>query len=393
MIRVTYLLVDGPVAGDGYDFYVKALRLADGLGYTSDVGAESAHHPPGWTSLLGAISWLGFRDPRAHQVVGLAIGVLVVVIAGLVGRRFVNDRVGVWAAVLAAVYPGFWILDTSVLSEPLALLIGGLLLLVLADLWERPTVTRALLTGAVMGLLALVRAEQLLLLVIVVVPVLVFNRRVSARRRVGFVAIVGAVTAAVIAPWSLYNLGRFEEPVLISSNLGSTMLAGNCAITYEGERLGFYDARCVLQVSMRSQGLDTSELDPAFREAAFDNMFSNVGRMPAVVLARHGRMLGVFRPSQTVDFVSEWMQSERWTVWAWIVSVWVLVPLAVYGGVAMWRAKIFMWPLVAPMLIVFVFVTLTYGEPRYHTPADLGLVVLGAAGVSELTNGFGRQRP
>ena len=87
------------------------------------------------------------------------------------------------AAFLAAVYPGFWVLDVQILSEPLGLVIGGLLMLVLADLWERPTLVRALIAGATSGALALVRSEQLALLFIAVVPILLLNPRVAVRRR------------------------------------------------------------------------------------------------------------------------------------------------------------------------------------------------------------------
>jgi hypothetical protein len=390
-IRVTYLVFGAPelVLGDGFGYHLEALRLADGLGYTSglgDVGAETAHHAPGWVTVLAAVTEIGGDSMRAHQFAGLCVGLGVIAVAALVGRRYAGSRVGVVAAFLAAVYPGSWVIEMQILSEPLGLLISGVLLLVLADLWDRPSLSRAVAAGAVGGALALVRSEQLLLLLIAVGPLLVLNRRISIERRLACAGVAALAALAVIAPWTIHNLGRFEEPVVLTTNAGSTLIAGNCPpTTYGGDLLGFYDGHCGRELALHLAGLDRSQSDPEYRDAAFDNMRDNLGRLPTTVLARYGRTLGIFRPSQTVGFAASWFGSATWPVWAWVTSFWLLLPLAGYGCVLLRRKRTLQWPLVAPLVITFLVVTIAYGEPRYHTPADLGLVVLAAVGLERLT--------
>ena len=134
-IRLLYVLTDDRtvIGGDGYTYHADALRLGAGLGYTTTgfngIPEPIAHHPPGWVTVLGAVSWLGGRSLEAHQLVGVVIGLGVVVVTGLVGRRYFSARVGAIAALIAAVYPGFWVLEGNILSEPLALLMVGLLTL------------------------------------------------------------------------------------------------------------------------------------------------------------------------------------------------------------------------------------------------------------------------
>jgi hypothetical protein len=389
IVRVLYLFHGAPVfvLGDGFSYHYEALRLADGLGYTSafgDVGAEIAHHPPGWVTVLAGVTEAGGRSMRAHQVTGLVIGLGVVALAGLVGRRYAGRRVGVVAAFLAAVYPGFWVLDVQILSEPLGLLVAGLLMLVLADLWERPTLARAALAGAVSGALALVRSEQLALLVIAVAPMLLFNNRITLRQRLAWTAVATLTALIAIAPWTIHNLGRFEEPVLLSTNLGSTLLAGNCPPTYAGELIGSYDILCTIGLNMRTPDLDWSQRDSRSLTAAFENMGKNIDRLPATVLARYGRTLGVFRPTQTVGLAASWAGSATWPVWAWVTSFWVLAPVAAYGSLLLRRSGTFQWPLVAPLLITLLVVTIAYGEPRYHTLSDFGIFVLAAVGLDRL---------
>ena len=390
LVRLVYLYNAAPVLvkGDGLDYYLVSHRVADGLGFTGALGREGAayaHHPPGWLAVLAAVTKLGADSMRAAQITGLVIGLGVILMAGLVGRRFAGRRVGVVAALLAAVFPGFWIIDVQILSEPLGLLVLGLLTLVLADLWERPTLVRAVLAGGLLGVLSLVRGEELALLAIAVAPILLLNRRLDVTRRFALLGASVAMVAVLIAPWAIYNQGRFEEPVILSTNVGSTLLAGNCPpLTYGGEFMGGFDTRCNFTVSRQNRGLDASQMDIKSRSAAIDNILGNERRMPATVLARYGRLLAVYRTTQTVEIDANWYGSARWPVWAWVTSYWLLVPLAVAGGIILRRSRRFQWPLVAPAVLVVLLATVTFGDPRYHIMADLGVVVLVAVALCEV---------
>jgi hypothetical protein len=398
VVRFVYLFHAAPVwvMGDGFDYHLQAHRIADGLGYTSAFGVQGqpyAHHPPGWVTTLAVVTELGGRSMRTHQITGLVIGLGVIVVAGLVGRRYAGRRVGVVAALLAAVYPGFWVLDVQILSEPLGLLVLGLLMLVLADLWERPTLVRAVLAGGVLGVLALVRSEELALLAIGVAPILLLNRRLDVKRRFAFLGAAGLTVAVVVAPWTLHNLGRFEEPVILSTNGGPALLAGNCPPrTYEGEFMGSFDTSCNYAQARQNPGLDASQLDVNARSVAIDNMRDNAGRLPATVLARYGRLVAVFRPAQTVQLDVDWLGTASWPVWAWVTSYWFLVPLAVAGSLVLRRSRRFQWPLVAPAVVVVLVATVTFGDARYHILADLGVVVLAAVAACEVVRRWQRRR-
>jgi 4-amino-4-deoxy-L-arabinose transferase-like glycosyltransferase len=388
-IRLAYVWSDDRpfVGGDGFDYSLSGVRLADGLGYTDARGNQTAHHPPGWITTLGILAQLGGRTLLAQQLLGVAIGLGVVAIAAFVGRRFFNARVGLLAATIAAVYPGFWIMEAQVLSEPLGLLIVGVLMLVVIELRDRPTLAWSVVAGATCGLLALVRPEQLALLVVLVAPVLFLAKSIDLPRRFVLFAVAAIAAIVVIAPWTLYNETRFENTVILSTNGGSTLLAGNCPPkTYSGELLGYYDITCnrVLSQQNAGQNLDRSEADPRSRRAAFTNIGDNLDKLPVTVAARLGRTLAVFRPAQTVDLTAAWFRSDTWPVWLWVASFWLLVPLSVMGAIEARRAGAFLLPLLAPALVAVPLIAVAYGEPRYHTPADLGLIVLAAVALDRL---------
>ena len=268
-VRITAVVLDDRwiMGGDGVSYHWESLRLADGLGYTSglgDIGEPIAHHPPGWVTLLGGFARFGWNSLEALQLFTSVIGLGVIVMCGLVGRRYFSPRVGIGAAFIAALYPGFWLLETGLLAEPLGLLVLGGLTMLVADLRERPSLLRATLAGALCGVLALVRSEQLALLAVIVVPVVLMSSGLSKSRRAGWCGMAVGAALAVIAPWTLYNETRFQETVLLSTNGGGTLLAGNCPPrTYEGDLMGFYDIRCNHALSLqRTQARQRGAADP-----------------------------------------------------------------------------------------------------------------------------------
>ncbi|HXC50304.1 MAG TPA: glycosyltransferase family 39 protein [Candidatus Limnocylindrales bacterium] len=391
-VRLTCVFTDGRpfVGGDGFSYSVEALRLADGLGYTSgwgDVGQPIAHHPPAWVTLLGLVSALGGRSLRAHQLTTVVVGLALIAVAGAVGRRYAGNRSGILAAFAAALYPGFWVVEANVLSEPLGLVLIGIFMLLVANLRDDPTLHRCLGVGAVCGLLALVRSEQSALLAIVVAPVLFRVPGLAPSQRISW--LVGAVLAfvTVISPWTIYNSRRFAQPVILSTNSGPALLAGNCPPwTYGGEFLGyFYNGMAFDGCGWgEAKGLDRSEQSPICIRAALHNMSAHLDRLPLVIAARLGRTVGVYRPTQTVQLTASWMGMGLSPIWAWVTSYLLLIPFALAGTVCLYRSNGFLLPLLGSVFVAFLVVSTFFGEPRMHTPSDLATVVLAAAGLNGL---------
>lgn len=397
-IRLAYILTDDRLlpGGDGFAYHFEALRVADGRGYTTwqpdSAGEELAHHAPGWVTVLGGWVALGGRSFVSQQLLGAAFGLVLIVLIALVGRRYVSPRVGVVSAFLAAIYPGFWLVEANLLAEPLGLVLLAGLLLGLAWFRDAPGVGRGVAVGALLGLLALVRSEQAALLVLVVGPTILLARTLSLQRRLVLLGAATATMVALLAPWAIFNQTRFEEPVLLSASGGFTLLAGNCEpYTFEGERVGFFDTRCSLRVIARNPDRDQSQNDPLFRSEALTNIEANASDLPRVALARYGRAAAVFRPTQTVGFVAKWMGTGTTPIWAWVISFWALLVLAIVGLRAARARGMWLLPLLGPVVLALVLIGVTYGEPRYHNPADLSIIVLAATGLVRLFPAMGRR--
>jgi hypothetical protein len=182
--------------------------------------------------------------------------------------------------------------------------------------------------------------------------------------------------------------------VVLSTNDGSLLMLGNCPpLTYSGKLLGWNSNECNFALGVQHPGLDPSQADGLARKTGLHNITHNLGKLPVAVPARFGRMLAVFRPSQTVGFVAKWMTTDGGPIWAWVVAYWLLIPFAIAGAVFARRSRAYILPLVGPLVIVLASVAISYGEPRYHTPSDLGVIVLAAAGIDRLAERRHRPEP
>src|SRR3954452_14771892 len=209
-VRLVYVLVLTPHLrglGDATYYHELANALADGRGFVSPAtGTATALHPPLFPLLLTPSSLLGLDSYNAHRVVVCLIGTATIVCVGMLARVVANERAGLIAAGIAAFSPVLVSADGAVMSETLLGLLVVLTALCAYRLSEQPSMKRAVVLGAVIGLAALTRGEAILLLVLLL-PVL-------PRRHV-LTVIAGCLI--VLIPWTARNLATFEKPVPIST--------------------------------------------------------------------------------------------------------------------------------------------------------------------------------
>ena len=281
-----------------------------------------------------------FRQRFAMTLLGIA----TVAIIGLAGRRLAqrwtgsgartSERVGLVAAAIAAGYPNLWINDSLVMSESLALLLVSASLYVALGHHGHPTVRSGLVLGLLVGLGALTRSE-----IALCIPAFsVLSAAVSRRRCQPPWPALAILSAAVVTllPWTIYNAGRFREPVLLSTNDGNTLLGANCDTTYYDD-VGGWDITCLGPLEPGGLGHepgapDASQRSKVRRTMAIEYIEDHLDRLPVVTIARLGRLVDLYGLDTLVHLdVGE--EKAEWAVWAGIVCWYLLAVLAVLG----WR--------------------------------------------------------
>lgn len=381
---------------DGFAYHAIAKSFAAGDGFVNPLvpGAPTALHPPGWSALLALPPALGVESWFGQQVLAAVVGTVTVVLVGLLGRRLGGDRVGVLAALVAAVHPELWGWERELASETLLLPLAVLAILQAYRVQRRPGWAPAAVLGLLIGLLVLTRTEQALLLPFLAAPVLLLGRSDRWTRRLAELALAGAVALLVSVPWIAYNHDRFQEPVFLTTGAGVTLRYANSPTTYDGPLLGYGDPAAWTELPPGGPAdRDESTDDLAYRTDAIDFIRGDLGRLPVVVAAREGRTWGLFRADQQATLDQAWGGSPRWIHVAGLWTYRLSLPLAALGAYVLRRRGISLVPLVAPIGVVVLYVAVTYGQTRYRVTADLTFVVLAAVGIDALARRALRRGP
>ena len=273
-VRIAYVVIrrDHPLGGDPFFYHEAANVLTDGGGFVQPfllrihATVEAADHPPLYLLFLAVPSLVGLDTALAHMLWSAALGTGTVVLTGLLGRHVGGPRVGLVAAAVAAVYPGVWAWDAMLLSETLSLFLATLCLLLAYRALEQTSVGRVLAVGATCGAAALARSELILLVPALLLPVAIVPPSVDWGARLRRLAAGVAAAVVLMAPWVVFNVTRFEHPVLLSSQLEPTLAGANCRDTYSGHAFGYLTNTCLEGIDATvDQSVNASDAAPAHR--------------------------------------------------------------------------------------------------------------------------------
>jgi len=389
------------VFNDGFYYHHGANLLADGQGFVNPFAfllqgraVDTADHPPLYLLYLAVFSFLGLTSVTAHLFAGSLLGIGSIVVGGLAGRRIAGERVGLLGAALVAFGPNTWRYDGALLSEVGVIFLVLVVVALAYRAWDLHQPGLLVVIGAVIGAATLARPELLLLIPLLVVPLAWWSSELAVARRVGWIVASGAATLLVIAPWVAFNLARFDEPVLLSQNLGGTVAGSYCESTLEGPYIGYWDFNCAPRI-LDAAGiteLGDERMDAVAREEGLRVARENLDRLPMVVAARLGRVAGVFRPLQQRDFDAETEGVSSWVATAGIVAVPITLVGAAAGAVVLRRRGRLVLPLLAPVAVVVVTVVVFYGATRFRSTAEGPLYLLAAVAVDAVWRRLGRDR-
>lgn len=383
--RVAYVLMVGrdlQIFGDARTYYLLAENLANGLGYirpdqyeSSGAIVPTAEFPPLFPALLSIAMRLGVESVVGLKLVLSVFGSLTVVAIGVLGRLAAGAAVGLVAAALAAVYPMLFQAEAALMPETIYALLVTLGLIAAYRAIETGHLAWWVVTGTVLGLATLTRAEALFLAPLLALGLL--RRDFTWRRCAAALGVLAAAGAAVVAPWTVRNALRLEHFVPVSNNFGGLVLGANCPPTYAGRDVGLWRFECYERVD--GTGLDETERARAYLDEGLEYARSRPGRAAAVAGVRLLRIWGAWDPDGQMKWETFEGRSLRWqTIGHRTYAAFLL--LAAVGTAASIRERRRLWPLGAVVVLVSMTAVLSYGNQRFRIAAEPAIVVLAAVG-------------
>ncbi len=396
LVRLAFVLgitrFDEPV-GDQLYYSAQALTNARGGWFEQPFaqGMPAADHPPLTSLLLTPVTWLTKSSGSfitAQRLTMVVIGVASIVVVAMIGRLLAGERVGLFAAVISAVYANVWVNDGLVMAETPTFFLLAITML-MALIYRRQDHRKYLVgLGATSGLLALTRPELLLVTVLVVFFVIGVHRAEDGKRRLKSAAIVLIGSLIVIAPWVIWNQSRFSDSVYISTNDGLTLAGANCDSTYYND-IGSWDIWCAYETSIPKDA-DASQASTLMRHDGLSYWRDHITRYPVVAAARIARVLSVgFIGSNNNAAASE--GRPKWVSLLGVFQFWLIIVAAAFGLRKLSnRIDQIILLVLLPMIVLVAMVANAY--VRFRLPAEVGLIVLAAIGLNHLLNAKQKQK-
>lgn len=387
------LVYDAPVYRARATFLLDGHRFLDPDAWLfHQKAAEGAVHPPGNALVLAAGQLLGLDSGRQTQVWAAIVGTGLVVAVALLGRAVAGRRVGIIAAALTAIHPGAWSYAPLAMAEAPGQVLTALVLLAAYRYWDSPDPVRAAWLGGAAAAAALVRSELVLMIPILVLPLIASSRGTGRQIAVRLGAAVLWV-AMVLGPWVGWNAVRFEHPVTLASGIDVSLVYAQCDDTWYGPYTGYWNVFCGAEITNApvNRWADESELGRQYRARAGQYIASHRERWPAVIGARVGRTLSIYRPVQQLRLEEEREGREGPVLVANLVATAACAALAVVAFARPPRSRRHLLPLLAPLAAGVAGAAITFGTTRYRAPGEVGLIVLAAIGI-EVLHGARRRR-
>ena len=403
-VRVAYVLATPGYtpSHDDRAYNVLAAGVARTGAYPWLAHGPTAYRPPAYPYLLGGLySLVGGAHERivAGRVLQAVIGTIIVGLIGALADRLFGRAAARTAMVLAAVYPPLVAAGTSLLSEPLAIILELAAVLAVLAWRRRPSRPVAVAAGVLAGAMTLTRSNAF-----VIIPALAVgmwtaradpaadplpcavNQAGRPKEAAAAVGVMIATAVLVVAPWTVRNAVVLHAFIPVSDEAGGTLAGTYNPVSDHGppapafwhllKEIPSYQretASLAAGPEARFQGrlehlaLQYAEHHPLYAlKVAWYNSLRLVGIGPLRLARYNASVAGITSPA-----VAD----------AGIAAFWVVAALAAGAATrAGLRRRVpgFLWLL---MLLLYLTVVLVNGEmPRLRLPLDPFVLVLAGAG-------------
>jgi Dolichyl-phosphate-mannose-protein mannosyltransferase len=361
-------------------------------------GHPSAYTQPLYGFFLVPLYWIFGRSWITVGTTHLLVAAATAVVVFEIGRRFVSDRVGLFAAVVATLEPYVVWHDMHMNREILDELLAALIVLVTLLVAERPTALRGAALGIVSGLAILGNVRLVLVPLILAAFVLACARR----RALGAAVAVVLVAAAVLAPWLVRD--RVSVGCWTLTTDGRALWKANNPATLRTLRSGKWidavpsipgapptpqDAGAIYRETGKVVAVDECAQMRFYRSRALRFMRDNPGEK-AKLAAVAARM--VLQPSVTLTENRPGEGTFLDTARVWIEAAYMIV-LYVLALIGVWLLPRRVAALAVALLAYDVLTAMVFaGETRYRVPWDFLLALAAAAAAVEIVGGVRSRR-
>lgn len=193
------------------------------------IGQEAFFMAPFYPYFLAAIYLIFGHSIHLVRLIQVVISTFNIVLVYLIGRKIFSRRVGYIAALITSIYSVFIFYSGAILAETLQTFFASLLILSLTTAKKEKFENKWFVSGILLGVLAIFRANILLFFFGAVIWLLI-QRKLNTVLREKFVKTIIYFTLGTAIPISMIVVRNFivtHDLVILTSNGGINFYLGN----------------------------------------------------------------------------------------------------------------------------------------------------------------------
>ena len=225
-------------ANDSLEYDVIAKNLIDGNGYTL-YDQPTAFRAPGLIFMVAGIYFLFGENFIYARIFVVLLSIVLVWVIYILGNTILNKKVGIWSALIAALWIHFILYGSRIFTEIPFTLFSILAVLYVFKYTQAEKKSYNIFFAALFFALAiLTRPVGLFLLLIVIVYLVLRDKR---WKNIKQVILMGVLTILLMSPWIIRNYLVFHRVLPVTSAGGLVLwISNNHYVAYQPQRWGHY---------------------------------------------------------------------------------------------------------------------------------------------------------
>ncbi|MCK4892627.1 MAG: glycosyltransferase family 39 protein, partial [Calditrichia bacterium] len=222
---------------DSIEHHLIAQNLVEGNGY-SMYGHPTAYRAPFLSYFMALCYWIFGVNFAVVRIGIIMMSLLLIWVIYLLAKEFFNGNVGIWAALLAGVYPHFIFYNSRILTETPFALFSLLALLFFVKFFKTESRRNLVLTALFLALAILSRPVGLALLGFLLLALL-YKQRLWKNVKHALILVV--LVSLFISPWIIRNYQVFDRFVPVTTQGGVVLwISNNHYVAHHPALAGWY---------------------------------------------------------------------------------------------------------------------------------------------------------
>jgi 4-amino-4-deoxy-L-arabinose transferase-like glycosyltransferase len=361
------------------------------------MGSEVFFQAPLYPYFLAVVYTLFGHSLDAVYLIQIILSLLGIYALYRAGKKIADEKVGLVAAALSALYGVYVFYDVQLLKESLAVTMVSLLLWALVEARERKGLALWVGAGIISGILSLLRENMLLIVPFLILLAFRPREKFSAFLPRGLVFVLGVTIVLVPVAYRNWKVGGNFLPTTFQGGVNfyignNPQATGTYRSLSPGKQVPSYERTEPIRLAEKEMGrtLEPYEVSNFWLRKSLDWAKKNPGDFIKLQAKKIRMFWSWYEWPDAVDYYH-----VKTTSFIYKLPLFEFGSIALLALVGLWFVRRWLWAFFPVLLFVVTWMASTvvfFLFSRYRLPVVPGLILIGAVAVGFLFDSWNKNR-